>query len=125
MTRGARADGATAIERRPEPGRRRPGREPPDVATRRRTPTRRRHPARPGLSTFTIEGRAAPGLFVVGWLASIAGLGLVLIGALAPSGLFLYFLGPALLTIGLIAGAGSQAIERRARGSAYAGPSNT
>ena len=80
-------------------------------------------PARPGLSTFTIEGRAAPGLFVVGWLASISGLALVLIGALAPSALFLYFLGPTILTIGLIAGCGSQAIERRARGAAYAGPS--
>jgi membrane protease YdiL (CAAX protease family) len=79
--------------------------------------------ARPGLSTFTIEGRAAPGLFVVGWLAVIAGLGLVLIGIVAPSGLLLYFLGPLLLTIGLIAGAGNQSLERRARGFAYAGPS--
>lgn len=51
------------------------------------------------------------------------GLGLVLIGALAPSGLFLYLLGPALLTVGLVAGAGNQAIERRARGALYAGPS--
>jgi membrane protease YdiL (CAAX protease family) len=80
-------------------------------------------PARPGLSTFTIEGRAAPGLFVVGWLASISGLALVLIGALASSVLFLFFLGPTVLSIGLIAGAGNQAIERRARGAAYAGPS--
>jgi uncharacterized protein len=78
---------------------------------------------RPGLSTFTIEGRAAPGLFVVGWLLSISGLALVLIGAFAPSALFLYFVGPIVLTIGLIAGAGNQAIERRARGAAYAGPS--
>ena len=61
--------------------------------------------------------------FVVGWLASISGLALVLIGAFAPSALFLYFLGPTILTIGLIAGCGSQAIERRARGAAYAGPS--
>jgi len=80
-------------------------------------------PARPGLSFFTIEGRAAPGLFVVGWLASISGLALVLIGALAPSVLFLFFLGPTVLSIGLIAGAGNQALERRARGAAYAGPS--
>ena len=80
-------------------------------------------PPRPGASIFTIEGRAAPGLFVVGWLASIAGLGLVLIGALAPSGLLLFFAGPALLAIGLVAGAGNQAIERKARGEAYAGPS--
>jgi membrane protease YdiL (CAAX protease family) len=93
-------------------------REPPDPSASETPP-----PARPGLSTFTIEGRAAPGLFVVGWLASISGLALVLIGALAPSALFLYFLGPTILTIGLIAGCGSQAIERRARGAAYAGPS--
>jgi membrane protease YdiL (CAAX protease family) len=80
-------------------------------------------PARPGLSTFTIEGRAAPGLFVVGWLASISGLALVLIGLMAPSGILFYFLGPVVLTIGLVAGAGSQAIERKARGAPYAGPS--
>jgi membrane protease YdiL (CAAX protease family) len=79
--------------------------------------------ARPGASIFTIEGRAAPGLFVVGWLASLLGLALVFVGVLAPSGLFLYFVGPTLLTIGLVAGAGSQTIERRARGEAYAGPS--
>src|SRR4029078_7658335 len=30
--------------------------------------------ARPGSSTFTIEGRSAPGLFVVGWIATLAGL---------------------------------------------------
>jgi membrane protease YdiL (CAAX protease family) len=78
---------------------------------------------RPGASIFTIEGRAAPALFVVGWLASLLGLGLVVVGVVAPSGLFLYFLGPTLLTVGLIAGAGSQTIERRARGEAYAGPS--
>src|SRR5712691_10856643 len=79
--------------------------------------------SRPGMSTFTIEGRAAPGLFVVGWLASITGLVLILVGVLAPSGLFLYFFGPTVLTVGLVAGAGNQAIERRARGAAYAGPS--
>jgi len=80
-------------------------------------------PTRPGLSTFTIEGRAAPGLFVVGWLATISGIALVLIGALTPSGLLFYFIGPGVLTIGLVAGAGNQALERRARGEAYAGPS--
>src|SRR5258705_12698290 len=79
-------------------------------------------PARPGLSTFTIEGRAAPGVFVVGWLASISGLALVVIGALSPSRLFLYFLRPLVLTIGLVSGAGNQAIERPARGQAYSGP---
>jgi membrane protease YdiL (CAAX protease family) len=80
-------------------------------------------PTRPGLSTFTIEGRAAPGLFVVGWLATISGLALVLLGALTPSSLLFYGIGPGFLTVGLVAGAGSQALERRARGEAYAGPS--
>jgi len=80
-------------------------------------------PARPGASIFTIEGRAAPGVFVVGWLASLLGLGVVLVGAFAGSSLFLFFLGPTFLTVGLIAGAGNQSIERRVRGEAYAGPS--
>jgi hypothetical protein len=80
-------------------------------------------PPRPGASTFTIEGRAAPGLFVVGWLASILGLALTVTGALAGSALFVFFIGPGLLSVGLIAGAGNQALERRARGAAYAGPS--
>jgi membrane protease YdiL (CAAX protease family) len=80
-------------------------------------------PARPGASIFTIEGRAAPALFVIGWLATLLGLGIVIVGALAPSAVFVYFVGPTILAIGLIAGAGNQAIERRARGWAYAGPS--
>jgi membrane protease YdiL (CAAX protease family) len=79
--------------------------------------------ARPGGSIFTIEGRAAPGLFVVGWLASILGLGFLVVGALGGSRLFFLLLGPGLLALGLIAGCGSQAIERRARAEAYAGPS--
>lgn len=80
-------------------------------------------PARPGITTFTIEGRAAPGLFVVGWLAAISGIAIILIGVLARSSLLVYFLGPLVLAVGLVAGAGNQAIERRARGFAYAGPS--
>lgn len=78
---------------------------------------------RPGRSIFTIEGRVAPGLFVVGWLATILGLGVVLVGAFGASGLFVYFIGPTLLTLGLVAGAGNQALERRARAEPYAGPS--
>jgi membrane protease YdiL (CAAX protease family) len=80
-------------------------------------------PTRPGASIFTIEGRAAPGLFLVGWLASILGLAFLVIGALSGVRLFFLLLGPGLLSLGLIAGAGNQAIERRARGEAYAGPS--
>jgi uncharacterized protein len=85
--------------------------------------TRRPPPPRPGAAIFTIEGRAAPGLFVVGWLASILGLAFVIVGGVTRSPLFFLLLGPGLLSLGLIAGAGNQSIERRARGDAYAGPS--
>ena len=84
-------------------------------------------PPRLGVTTFTIEGRSAPALFVVGWLASIVGSGLVAVGVLSGGGvatLGLIVAGLALLSIGLIAAAGSQGIERRARGVAtYTGPS--
>ena len=80
-------------------------------------------PARPGASIFTIEGRAAPALFVVGWLASLLGVSLIVVGALANNVLLVRYLGMGLLSVGLIAGAGNQALERRARGEAYAGPS--
>jgi membrane protease YdiL (CAAX protease family) len=84
-------------------------------------------PSRPGSSTFTIEGRAAPALFVVGWLATLLGLGLVVIGVMSGAGtpaIVLVVLGLVALSIGLVAGAGSQGIERRARGDLpYQGPS--
>ncbi|MEO8437368.1 MAG: type II CAAX endopeptidase family protein [Chloroflexota bacterium] len=81
---------------------------------------------RPGASIFTIEGRSAPALFVIGWLATLLGFGLVGVGVLgggSPS-IVLFIVGLALLSIGLIAGAGSQGIERRARAVLpYRGPS--
>lgn len=83
-------------------------------------------PGRPGQAIFTIEGRAAPGLFVVGWLATILGLGVGLVGFLAGSNLagsVMFVVGALLLSIGLIAGAGSQAIERQARDAPWGGPS--
>jgi membrane protease YdiL (CAAX protease family) len=80
-----------------------------------------------GMTTFTIEGRSAPALFVVGWLASVLGLGLVLVAAMSgggPAWLGLVLVGLVLLSVGLVAAAGSQGIERRARGmEGYAGPS--
>ncbi|MEP6638062.1 MAG: type II CAAX endopeptidase family protein [Chloroflexota bacterium] len=82
---------------------------------------------RPGASIFTIEGRSAPALFVVGWLATLLGFGLVAVGILSGGGaasLALFIVGLALLSLGLIAGAGSQGIERRVGGVlAYRGPS--
>jgi membrane protease YdiL (CAAX protease family) len=97
--------------------------QPGDPDDRPPLPTDAPVQPRPGLGLFTIEGRAAPGLFVVGWLATILGIAIVVVGAIAPSAVFVYFVGPVLLSIGLIAGCGNQAIERRARGEAYAGPS--
>jgi membrane protease YdiL (CAAX protease family) len=82
---------------------------------------------RPGASTFTIEGRSAPGLFVAGWLATLLGIGAVVVSVMAAPGLgqgALLVGGLILLSIGLVAGAGAQAIERRARGGRqYVGPS--
>lgn len=78
------------------------------------------------MDTFTIEGRSAPALFVVGWLASILGVGALLIAFLSGSdaATILLIIGLIVLSIGLIAGAGSQAIERRAKGVLpYQGPS--
>ncbi len=82
---------------------------------------------RPGATIFTIEGRAAPALFVVGWLASLLGIGFVIVAVMSGGGLastVLVVVGLALLSIGLISGAGSQGIERRARATLpYRGPS--
>jgi membrane protease YdiL (CAAX protease family) len=83
-------------------------------------------PSRPGTSIFTIEGRSAPGLFVVGWLASLVGLAVIGVAFLAEPGIKapLLVVGLLVLSIGLVAAAGSQGIERRARGGRnYVGPS--
>ncbi len=84
-------------------------------------------PGRPGASVFTIEGRATPALFVVGWLATIVGVGCVVVALLSGgrgAAAILALVRLVLLSIGLIAGAGSQGIERRTRGvAAYTGPS--
>jgi membrane protease YdiL (CAAX protease family) len=82
---------------------------------------------RPGGSYFSLEGRQAPALFVVGWLATVLGAGVVAIAVMADRGLastVVMLAGLVSLSIGLVAAAGSQGIERRARGMAgYAGPS--
>jgi membrane protease YdiL (CAAX protease family) len=82
---------------------------------------------RPGATVFTIEGRSAPALFVVGWLATLLGLGLVGVAVLSgagPASSLLLIAALALLSVGLVAASGSQGIERRARGEAlYRGPS--
>ena len=100
---------------------------PPDPIEPSSGPTETPPPARPGAGTFTIEGRAAPALFVVGWLATLIGFVAIFVALLAGGSVarvVVLVLGLVLMSIGLIAGAGSQAIERRARRiGAYAGPS--
>ena len=90
-------------------------------------PTTPPEPIRPGASTFTIDGRAAPALFIVGWLASLMGLSGVFVGVLAGGGAtsrIVLFVSLAILALGLIAAAGSQGLDRRARGTLpYQGPS--
>jgi membrane protease YdiL (CAAX protease family) len=80
---------------------------------------------RPGL--FSLEGRAVPGLYLVGWVASLLGGGVLFVSfAATASGAsaWLFLAGTALLGIGLIAAAGSQAIEHGRRPElAYRGPS--
>ena len=84
-------------------------------------------PPRLGTTTFTIEGRAAPALFVVGWLGSLIGIGLLLIAFLSGGGMgatVLVLVGLVILSVGLVLGAGSQGIERRRRADLpYRGPS--
>ncbi|HEX5012533.1 MAG TPA: type II CAAX endopeptidase family protein [Candidatus Limnocylindrales bacterium] len=77
----------------------------------------------PGASTFTIEGRAAPALFVIAWLTSLLGLAIAVAGLLGSSPLLFAFVGCGLLSVGLVAACGNQAFERRAHGASYAGPS--
>ena len=80
-----------------------------------------------GTSTFTIEGRAAPGLFVVGWLGTLLGFAMLLVAVMAGGGTsatVLFIIALVLLAIGLVAAAGSQGIERRQRAMLpYRGPS--
>jgi uncharacterized protein len=84
----------------------------------------------PGTSMFSLEGRSAPALYLIGWLGSLMGIALLAVWVMAAgpeAGPGLGLLGTGalvLLAIGLVAAAGSQAIERsRRRDGAYRGPS--
>jgi membrane protease YdiL (CAAX protease family) len=76
---------------------------------------------------FSLEGRAAPGLYLVGWLGSVLGLAvlfaLILSGPGGISALVLALVATVLLALGLVAAAGAQGMQRRSLGDAYAGPS--
>jgi membrane protease YdiL (CAAX protease family) len=101
---------------------------PPEPSAADSALTDLRPSGRPGIRTFSLDGRRAPGLYLVGWLASILGVATIFVVLLAqPSdlaGAVLLGLGTLLLSAGLAAAAGSQAIERLAAGAlGYRGPS--
>jgi membrane protease YdiL (CAAX protease family) len=79
-----------------------------------------------GLTDFTVEGRRAPALFVVGWLSIIAAVALASLGLFGPPGTggsIFWLIAFAAASIGLILLGGSESLERRAAGASYAGPS--
>jgi membrane protease YdiL (CAAX protease family) len=84
-------------------------------------------PAAPRITTFGLEGRSVPGVYLIGWVASLMGAGLLFISfqANAPgTGPWVFLAAMVLLGIGLTFAAGSQAIERGRRPDlAYRGPS--
>lgn len=79
-----------------------------------------------GRATFSIEGRPAPGLYVLGWLLSGIGLGLFVVALQVSSSVAAFLLLGAvlLLTPGLAFAAGYQIVARSSRPeSVYRGPS--
>lgn len=81
---------------------------------------------RPRRGVFGLEGRAAPGLYLVAWGLGVAGLGAVFVAVASGGGsgaAVAFVIGLAAAGLGLVAGAGSQALQRSADGATYAGPS--
>ncbi len=77
-------------------------------------------------ATFELEGRAAPGLYLAAWGFDVVGLGAIFIAIASGGGsgaTVAFVLGITAVGLGLTAGAGSQALQRRADGAAYPGPS--
>lgn len=81
----------------------------------------------PGISTFSLEGRAAPALYLIGWVGSVMGLAVIAVSLMAAgSGAspWIFLGGLVVLALGLSAAGGSQAVERGHREDlAYRGPS--
>jgi membrane protease YdiL (CAAX protease family) len=81
----------------------------------------------PGGRVFSLEGRRAPGLYLVAWILSVTGLVVTfLLGPMASDpdwGTLFILLGAGIVTVGLAAGAGSQILERAGRDpERYRGP---
>ena len=82
----------------------------------------------PTRGAFNLEGRAAPGLYAIGWALCVVGLASLFIGIAAsgtpgPSSTIFLVAGMAISGVALVAAAGAQGLQRAADGAAYAGPS--
>ena len=81
----------------------------------------------PRPSTFSLEGRAVPAIYLIGWVGSVMGLAVILVSFMASGSSaagWLFMGGLIVLAIGLVAAGGSQAIEGSRRADlAYRGPS--
>jgi membrane protease YdiL (CAAX protease family) len=84
-------------------------------------------PEAPRPTTFSLEGRSAPALYLIGWLGTVMGLGVLAVSLLAAGSAaspWLFLGGLVVLAVGLVAAGGSQAVERSRRTDlAYRGPS--
>lgn len=95
----------------------------PDASTEPHAPTE------PGASPsmFSLEGRRVPALYLVGWVGTVMGAAVLLVSFMAAGGgaaPWLFLAGLVVLGLGLIAAAGSQAVERTGRTDLpYRGPS--
>lgn len=81
----------------------------------------------PGAGIFTLEGRRAPGLYLIAWILTVGGLAVTfVIGPMASSDTarqVLIGVGALAVTLGFAAGAGYQVLERQARDpERYRGP---
>jgi membrane protease YdiL (CAAX protease family) len=78
-------------------------------------------------STFSLEGRRVPALYLLGWVGSVMGLAVLLVSFMAAgtgAARWLFLTGLVVLGLGLIFAAGSQAVERSHRTDLpYRGPS--
>jgi uncharacterized protein len=81
----------------------------------------------PRLGVFSLEGRAVPALYLVGWIGSLMGASTILVSFFAAGtapARWLFLAGLIVLGLGLFAAAGSQAVEGARRPSRpFRGPS--
>ncbi len=82
----------------------------------------------PGVAVFSLEGRAAPGLYAIGWAGTIGGIALLVVAGAGASGsaagAIIALAAAVLLSVGLFTAAGAQGMQRQADARMpYRGPS--